>query len=170
MNIGLLLVRLVLGLTLFGHGAQKLFGWFGGYGISGTGAFFESKLGFRPGKVHAFLAGLTEAGSGLLFALGLATPLAAAGFVTVMLVAVLTVHLANGFFITKNGFEYNLVLAGTALGIAFIGPGAWSLDAALGWSLAGWRWGFGALVLGVVVGLANLATRGEPSPEPAAKT
>src|SRR5262249_26375494 len=124
MNVGLLLIRLVVGLTLSAHGAQKLFGWFGGGGIAATGAFFESKLGFRPGKVHAFLAGSTEVTSGILLALGLVTPLAAAGFIAVMLVAVMTVHIHNGFFITEVGFEYNLVLAGTALGVAFIGPGA----------------------------------------------
>src|SRR5215468_5980249 len=152
MNIGLVLVRLVVGLTLSAHGAQKLFGWFGGYGIAGTGAYFESKLGFRPGKLHAFLAGLFEFGSGILLALGLVTPLAAAGFIAVMLVAVMTVHVHNGFFVTEMGFEYNLVLAVTALGIAFIGPGAWSLDAAFGWSLAGWPWGLAALGAGVVGG------------------
>jgi len=169
MNIGLLLVRLVVGLTLSSHGAQKLFGWFGGYGIAGTGQFFESKLGLRPGKVQAVLAGLTEVGSGLLLALGLATPFAAAGFIAVMLVAVMTVHKPNGFFVTANGYEYNLVLGSSALGIAFIGPGAWSFDAALGWSLRGWPWGVAALVVGVGLGLGNLALRGQPAPA-AAKT
>src|SRR4051812_35195446 len=124
MAIGLLLLRLVIGFTLAAHGAQKLFGWFGGYGITGTAGFL-GQLGFRPAKVHAALAGLAEAGGGLLLAAGLATPLAAVTIVAVMLVAVVTVHLGKGFFATSNGFEYNLVLAATALALAFTGPGAY---------------------------------------------
>jgi putative oxidoreductase len=158
MAIGLLLLRAVVGLTLAAHGAQKLFGWFGGYGLAGTGGFFE-QLGFRPGKLHALSAGLVEAGAGLLLALGLLTPFAAAGIVAVMLVAVLSVHVKNGFFVTKNGFEYNLVLAAAAVALAFAGPGRFALDAVLGLQLSGWAWGIGALAVGVAGGAANLALR-----------
>lgn len=158
MNIGLLLLRLVVGLTLAGHGTQKLFGWFGGYGLSGTGGFLES-LGFVPGKRAAFLAGLSETLGGLLLALGLATPLAAAIIVGVMLVAVATVHISKGFWVTSGGYEYNLVLATAALSVAFAGPGAWSVDALLGQDWAGTAWGVGALALGVLGGLLQLASR-----------
>ncbi|HVJ27733.1 MAG TPA: DoxX family protein, partial [Vicinamibacterales bacterium] len=95
MEIGLLLIRAVVGLTMAAHGAQKLFGWFGGYGLEGTGGFLE-QLGFRPGRRHAFMAGLVETGGGLFLALGLLTPFAAAAIVAVMLVAAVTVHLKGG--------------------------------------------------------------------------
>jgi putative oxidoreductase len=92
MALGLLILRLVVGVTLAAHGAQKLFGWFGGYGLAGTGGFME-QLGFHPGKRAALMAGLAEAAGGLLLALGAATPLAATLIVGVMLVAIATVHL-----------------------------------------------------------------------------
>ena len=110
MDLGLLILRFVVGLTLAAHGAQKLFGWFGGYGLDGTGQFMDT-LGFHPGRRHAALAGLTEAGGGVLLALGLLTPLGAALVASVMLVATITVHLKNGFFAPGGGYEYNLVLA-----------------------------------------------------------
>src|SRR6266540_6067060 len=97
MNIGLLVLRLVVGLTLAAHGAQKLFGWFGGYGIAGTGQFLE-QLGFRPGRLHAAQAGIVEVVGGLFLAAGLLTPAAAAAVVAVMLVAAVSVHVKNGFF------------------------------------------------------------------------
>src|SRR6476646_7094605 len=87
MDFGLLILRSAVGLTMFAHGAQKLFGWFGGYGLDGTGGFLE-QLGFMPGRRHALRAGLVETGAGLFFALGFLTPFAAAGLVSVMLVAV----------------------------------------------------------------------------------
>jgi putative oxidoreductase len=96
MSYGLLLLRLVIGGTMFSHGAQKLFGWFGGHGLRGTAGFFES-LGWRLPLVMAFLAGLAET-SGLAFAAGLLTPLAALGIAVVMLNAILVVHWRNGFF------------------------------------------------------------------------
>src|SRR6202171_5957724 len=104
MDVGLFLLRLTVGLTLAAHGAQKLFGWFGGPGLDRTGMFFE-KLGFVPGRRHALMAGLAEAGGGLLLALGLVTPLAAAAVFAVMLVAGVTVHLEHGFFLTSGGYE-----------------------------------------------------------------
>src|SRR5260221_13622799 len=86
MSVGLLILRLVVGLTLAAHGAQKLFGWFGGYGIAGTGQFLE-QLGFRPGRLHAAQAGIVEGGGGLLLAVGLLTPAAGAALGAVVLVA-----------------------------------------------------------------------------------
>ena len=114
MDIGLLLLRLTVGLTLFAHGAQKLFGWFGGPGIDAIGQFF-TMLGFPPGRRNALMAGLAETGGGLLLALGFLTPLAAALLCSVMLVAAITVHIKKGFFITNGGLEYTLVLGVAAL-------------------------------------------------------
>src|SRR6201987_3218824 len=100
-------------------------------------------LGFQPGRRHAALAGLTEAGGGVLLALGLFTPLGAALIASVMLVATVTVHVKNGFFAASGGYEYNLVLAAAAVSIAFSGPGAFSVDALLGYLFAGTLWGIG---------------------------
>ena len=158
MDLGILILRVVIGLTLAAHGAQKLFGWFGGYGLTQTGLFLE-KIGFVPGRRHAALAGLSEAGAGLLLAAGLCTPLAAAAIVAVMIVAAVSAHAANGFFITSGGFEYNLVLAATAIGIAFTGAGAWSVDAWLGWSTGGALTGLTAIALGIVGSAGSLLTR-----------
>ena len=97
MDAGLLVARMVFGLLMAAHGSQKLFGWFGGYGIAGTGGFFES-LGFRPGRLFALAAGLAETGGGLLLALGLFEPVAAAIIVSVMVVAAVTVHWQGGLF------------------------------------------------------------------------
>jgi putative oxidoreductase len=163
MALGLLVIRVVVGLLFIGHGTQKLFSWFGGYGLEGTGGFFDS-LGMRPGKQHAFLAGLAEAGGGLLFALGLLTPLAAAALIAVMVVAIVTVHAKNGVWVSDNGFEYNLVLATAAFAVAAIGAGDWSLDNALGLDIAGAGWGLAALGAGLVgalgaIGSGRLASR-----------
>src|SRR5258707_13187771 len=155
MDLGLLSLRFVVGLALAAHGAQKLFGWFGGYGLDGTGQFMET-LGFYPGRRHAALAGLTEAGGGVLLALGLLTPLGAAMVASVMLVATITVHLKNGFFATGGGYEYNLVLAVAALSVAFSGPGVLSIDALLGYWVSGNLWGTGAIVVTVVGALLEL--------------
>jgi len=161
MDLGLLIVRFVVGLTLAAHGAQKLFGWFGGYGLDSTGQFMET-LGFHPGRRHAALAGLTETGGGVLLALGLLTPLGAALVASVMLVATITVHLKNGFFAAGGGYEYNLVLAAAAVSLAFSGPGALSIDALLGYSLGGALWGVGAIGVAVVGALVQLAQRHAP--------
>ena len=149
MEFGLLLIRVALGLTLAAHGAQKLFGVFGGHGITGTGGFFES-LGFRPGKPMAVMAGLGEAGGGLAFALGLLTPFAAAAIIATMVVAIVSVHLQKGFFSSEGGYEFPLLIASAAAGVAFIGPGPLSLDAVFGLSLAGPEWGLLAIGLGVL--------------------
>src|SRR4051794_16878228 len=155
MDTGLLIVRVIVGLLMLGHGTQKLFGWFGGHGIAGTGGFFES-LGYRPGKPHATLAGLAEGGGGLLLALGLFTPLAVAALIGVMVNAMGAVHWPNGLWVTEGGIEYPLVIATIATGVGFAGPGQASLDHAFDWYLGGTNWGLAALGAGIVSGLILL--------------
>jgi putative oxidoreductase len=163
MDAGLLIIRIVVGLTLAAHGAQKLFGMFGGHGLGGTGGFFES-LGFRPGKLFAATAGLGEAGGGLALALGLLTPLAAGVVAATMIVAIVSVHLEKGFFTQNGGYEFPLLIGAVALGVAFTGPGRLSVDAAVGLSFGGARWGLLALALSVFGALPPLASR-TPSPK-----
>jgi putative oxidoreductase len=157
MEIGLLLLRLTAGLTLAAHGAQKIFGWFGGPGLGATGQFFET-IGFLPGRRHALMAGLAETGGGLLLALGLFTPIAAALICSVMLVA-MAVHIKNGFFAQNGGYEYTLVLGIAALSFAFTGPGSLSLDALLGDHFSGTFWGIAALFVGILGGVFSLIQR-----------
>jgi putative oxidoreductase len=166
MAIGLLILRLAVGLTMVAHGAQKLFGWFGGYGLAGTGGFME-QLGFVPGRRHALFAGLAELGGGVLLALGLLTPLAATLIISVMFVAVATVHVKHGFFAHQQGYEYNLILAVVALSVAIIGPGALSIDAALGLQDAGPVWGLAALLAGLIGGTVQVAGRRAPAAQKA---
>jgi putative oxidoreductase len=158
MDIGLLLLRLTVGLTLAAHGAQKLFGWFGGPGLDVTGQFF-AMLGFSPGRRHALMAGLAETGGGLLLALGFLTPVAAAVVFSVMLVAALSVHVKKGFFITSGGYEYTLVLGVAGLTVAFTGPGSLSVDALAGYSASGALCGVAALIVGVLGGVIPLIQR-----------
>jgi putative oxidoreductase len=158
MDIGLLLLRLTVGLTLTAHGTQKLFGWFGGPGLDAIGQFFEM-IGFIPGRRHAVRAGLAETGGGLLLALGLLTPVAAALLFSVMLVATVTVHIKKGFFAHNGGYEHTLVLGIAALTLAFTGPGSLSLDALLGYYLSGRFWGMAALFVGVLGGVMSLIQR-----------
>jgi putative oxidoreductase len=122
-------IRLVLGLVMAAHGAQKLFGWFGGYGLEGTGGFFESNLGLSPGIFWAALAGAGEFFGGLLVLAGLATRLAAFNLAVVMLVAITQVHL-DAFF-APAGFEYPLTLLGASLALVISGGGSLSVDALL---------------------------------------
>jgi putative oxidoreductase len=159
MDEGLLVARLALGSLMAAHGAQKLFGWFGGYGLEGTGGFFEG-LGFKPGRLFAGAAGASEVASGLLLAVGLFTPLAAAVMLSVMIVAAVTVHLQHGLFATTNGIEVPLLYAVGAIALALTGPGAYSLDAAAGFSAA-WTPAIvlGSLALGVIGAFGNLAAR-----------
>ncbi|RFU60315.1 DoxX family protein [Bacillus sp. V59.32b] len=130
MDLGIFIIRLVVGLYYAAHGSQKLFGWFGGGGPQGTGGFFE-QIGIKPGKTMALLAGLSEFGGGILFLLGFLTPLAAILIIIPMIVAIVKVHAKNGLFSDNSGIEYNVVLIAVALGIWLTGPGAISLDAAI---------------------------------------
>ncbi len=157
MELALIALRIVVGLGFAAHGAQKLFGSFGGHGIDGTAGFFE-QIGLRPGRAHAIGAGTAEFAGGLLIAAGLVTPFAAAALIGVMVAAVLTVHLKNGFFVTENGYEYNLTLAAVLFALAGIGAGEWSLDNAIGLNVAGTEWALAALAAGVLGGLGAVFT------------
>jgi putative oxidoreductase len=164
MKLLILVARLLIGGLFIGHGTQKLFGWFGGYGPEGTGGFMES-LGLRPGRQHAMRAGAVEAGSGALLALGLATPAAAAGITSVMTTAIRTVHQPNGPWVTDDGWEYPAVIMATVLTLTEIGPGPASLDAALGSERNGIGWALAALLAGV--GGSTLVLRDWERPAPA---
>jgi putative oxidoreductase len=156
MSLGLLVVRLVVGLLFFGHGAQKLFGWFGGHGPEGTGMFFESR-GLRPGRLMALGAGAAEAAGGISIALGLLTPLGAAVLSAVMLTAIWSVHRENGLWATQGGSEYNIVLLATVFALSGTGPGSASLDNALGIHAAGAGWALAQLGAGLLGALAMVA-------------
>ncbi|MCJ1676813.1 DoxX family membrane protein [Streptomyces sp. APSN-46.1] len=157
-DTGLLLLRLVLGLTMAAHGSQKLFGWFGGGGISGTGQFFKA-AGYPAGDAMALLAGLSETLGGLGLALGLLTPLAGAAIVGTMINAI-AVHGAGAFFASKGGIEYELLLTAGAAALALTGPGRYAVDRFLP-VLRGHRLAHGAaaLALAVVLGGAMLLVR-----------
>jgi putative oxidoreductase len=167
MDAGLLIARVVVGLLFAAHGAQKLFGWFGGYGLAGVGGFLES-LGFRPGRFFAAAAGVSEFGGGLLVASGLFGPVGSALILSVMIVAAVTVHW-HGVFASSNGIELPLLYATAAVVLALTGPGAYSLDAAFGLS-SFWTpalvWS--VLAIGAAGGVLNLAARSKPAPHAAA--
>ncbi|WP_255378835.1 DoxX family protein [Mycobacterium sp. E802] len=158
-DTALLVLRVVLGLTMAAHGYNK---FFGGGRIPGTAGWFDS-IGMKPGMFHARVAATTEIAAGLGLALGLLTPIPAAGFVALMLVAAWTVHRANGFFIVKEGWEYNLILAVAAVAIAGLGAGRYSLDYLLFSGTDVWNYVQGwcglaiAVVLGLVGGIGQLA-------------
>lgn len=149
MDIGLFLLRVTLGGVMAAHGSQKLFGWFGGYGIAGTGGWLAS-MGFRPGVMHARVVALSETVGGLLLILGMMTPFAAAAVLGVMIVAVVSMHWEKGFFNMAGGYEFNLLIAATSVALAFTGAGRWSLDSAMNLGLRGLGWGMFAISLGVI--------------------
>lgn len=151
MDLALLFARCIIGFGLAAHGAQKLFGWYGGYGTKGTGEFMAS-LGFTAGVPMAVLAGIGEFAGGLLMGLGILGPIGPALIMAVMTVAIITVHLKNGWFAAKNGVEFPLTVAAGALMIAFTGPGSYSLESLFG---LGWFWTNGATWLVVIAGVAG---------------
>jgi putative oxidoreductase len=165
MSSGLLLLRIVIGLTFFAHGAQKLFGWWGGPGQAGTRGWLGS-MGFRMPGLLALTVGLSE-GSGLLLALGFLTPLAALLTASAMMVAIGSVHWSKGFWLSNGGYEYNLALIAGAVAIAAIGPGRYSIDHALGWddNLSGHWWGAGVVVV-AAAGAAFILTALRSAPPP----
>ena len=171
MSYGILLLRLVVGLAFVGHGTQKLFGWFGGYGPKGTGGFFASQ-GYRAPVLMAVLAGLAEAGGGTLLALGLATPLAGALLAIVMINAIGSVTFKKAFML---GSELEIAYLTIAVSLAATGPGRFSIDRAIGWddNISGVWWGVAALGVALVVSFLTL-TLGRSRPvekqEPAAQT
>jgi len=163
MDFGLLLLRSVAGLVMAAHGAQKLFGWFHGYGLAGTAGYFE-RLGFRPGRLFATAAAVAEFAGGWLITLGFLGPVGPALVLATMIVAAVSAHWPKGLFAQNGGYELALLYALIAVGLALTGPGAYSIDAATGlaslWT-PGVAWG--ALLAGVAGGLANLVAR-RPAP------
>jgi len=162
MDLGRTALRLVIGPLFVGHGTQKLFGWFGGHGRDGTGAFFE-QLGLKPGKRHATGAGAAEAVGGALLTLGALTPVAAGLITGTMITAIRKVHAPNGPWVTQGGYEYNAVLIAAVLALTADGPGRPSVDAAAFPRLKG-----DALALATFAGAAAAsayltADRGEPA-------
>lgn len=164
--MALLAVRLVVGVTMIAHGYNH---WRGGGRIEGTARWFGG-LGLRHGRLQAWLSVLTEIGAGALLVLGLLMPLACAAIVSVMLVAGLLAHRANGFFVFKDGYEYVLVLAVVSVALAMLGPGAVSVDAAADIEIAGWAGGGIALGAAIVATAGLLATFWRPEREPAGQT
>lgn len=161
-SAGLLIARLVVGLVMTAHGSQKLFGWFGGHGIAGTAGFFET-IGFRPGRLFAITASVTEVVSGILVALGLLGPIGPALMLSVMIVAAVSVHWKNGLFAQNGGIELALFYGAAAVALALTGFGAYSLDAALGLQ-SHYTPAFAiiALALGFLGGVGNLLARRPP--------
>jgi putative oxidoreductase len=159
-DLGLLLIRLALGPMLVAHGVNKAFG---AGGLAGTEGWFAS-LGLRPAWVHARLAAATEVAAGVLLTVGLLTPVATAAFVGLMVVATRTDHRGKGYFVFKGGWEYTVLVAVVAVGLASTGPGGWSLDDALGLDLAGAGWALGVAVVGVAAALGMLAACYRPVP------
>ena len=163
LDTGLLILRLVLGMLFIGHGAQKLFGWFGGAGLAKTQGWLGS-MGMRPAWFWALMAALSEFGGGLLLALGFLTPLGSLGIIAAMMVAITEAHWSKGLWNTKGGIEFPLLNLTTALALGLAGPGAYSLDGALGIRLPEPTTIIGGLVLvilGVIV--AELTKASKPA-------
>jgi len=172
MNLGLLVLRVVIGLILMGHGSQKLFGWFGGPGLKGARGV-AAKMGFWPAAFWGPVAALGEFGGGALLALGLLTPLAAVGIVAAMGIAVFRAHWKNGFWANKGGYEYALTLLLVSAVLGLVGAGRYSLDALLanaGLPLPTVALFVGTLILAVIaigIGLALGSRHAQPTATPA---
>lgn len=170
MNLGIAVIRAVVGVLFMGHGLQKLKGWFGGHGPDATGEAFDG-MGLKPGKAHATAAGISETAGGALFATGLLTPLSGTMLTGTMTVAIERVHFRNGLWNQDSGIEYPLVLIGSAFAITATGPGAFSLDRALGIDRWGPKWALAQLAAGVaggaaVVAAGRLGAKAEQADEP----
>jgi putative oxidoreductase len=165
MSSGLLLLRLALGGIMAAHGSQKLFGWFGGPGLGGTAGMCNA-MAYRAPFLMACGLALAEFGGGLLIAAGLLTPLGALAVVTVMINAVYLVHWTKGFFVGNGGYEFNLLIAASALALTAIGPGRFSLDHAIGWSdnISGVWWALGVAGVALVTAVLTL-TAGRRKPQ-----
>lgn len=160
-DIGLFIIRLVIGGLILGHGLQKLAGWFDGPGLTQWAGALES-MRYRRARPLAWLHALTETGAGVLLVLGALTPLAAAMVIGVMVNAVVAAHAHNGLWSQDGGFEYPLVLGVAAAGLALAGPGAWALDTALGWSPTP-AWAPTGIVGGLLAGVLTLVAGREPA-------
>jgi putative oxidoreductase len=158
MSSGLLLLRIAVGSIMAAHGAQKLFGWWGGPGMSGTAGICSS-LSFRSPVLMAWALALAETGGGLSLATGFLTPLGAFAVTVVMLNAVYLVHWSKGFFNGNGGYEFNLLIAASSVALAAIGPGRFSIDHAIGWddNISGAWWGLGVLGAAVAMAFVTLA-------------
>jgi putative oxidoreductase len=169
-DLGLLILRVVLGLLLAAHGAQKLFGWFGGYGFAKTSGAFGSMMRLRPAPLWTALGGLSEFGGGLLLALGLLSPFGSAAIISAMLMAIILAHWPR-FWNTDGGLEYPMVNLVAALTLAITGPGRYSLDSALGIALPAPATLIVLMVM-VVIGIGvALATRAsQPATETTGQT
>ena len=169
-DTGLLILRIFLGLLMVAHGSQKLFGWLNGYGVAGTGEYFES-IGYPSGKLMAVLAALVEAGGGAAFAAGFLTPVVSLIFIALFVNVAWAGH--GHTFWNHNqpfGIEYPLVLGVLSATFAYTGPGRYSLDSAMDWSLLGPGWFTAAVGIGLVAGLGGLALKGRPKVASAGST
>ena len=156
MHIGRFLARVVIGSLFIGHGAQKLWGSFGGPGIEGASGMMEA-LDMRPARRNAYLAGATETGGGALLLAGLATPFACAALIGTMVTAIRKVHKPQGVWAAQGGWEYNAVLIAALVALIDAGPGELSVDASLGRDEWGPGWAVGGLALGVAASTAAVA-------------
>lgn len=168
-SVGLLILRVVVGLTIAAHGAQKLFGWFDGSGIAKLTQGYEAQ-GYKPAVLWSWLVILGELGGGLSLAFGFLTPLGAAGVFGAMAMAIAKVHWKNGFWNSKRGFEFPLVNLAAATGIGVAGPGAYSLDALLRISLPDTSLFVMLAVAAVVVDVIGLAITRAPAEVPTQTT
>jgi putative oxidoreductase len=170
-SYGLLILHVVLGLTMAAHGAQKLFGWFKGYGFAGTSTGFEKVVGFRWPRQLVSLVIVAELGGGIAMMLGFLTTIVCFGFVVVMINAIVTVHWKHGFTLPE-GFEFNLLIAACSLLLVASGPGRFSIDHAIGWddNLSGPWWLLGVFLAAAVTAALTLAVAWRPPPGDASES